>query len=398
MQLKSAYKQTLLGTIPQDWETLSVFDIADRQKARFDDGDWVEAEHIAKNGIRLVQTGNIGIGIYVEKENKKYISNASFELLRCKPLEVGDLLICRLAEPAGRACILPNIGDESVITSVDVTIFRPDIERFDRGYLVQYFSTRSWFASILERVGGTTHKRIARSALGNIQIPVPVKKAEQSAIANALGDMDALLAAQDALIEKKRAVRRGAMQELLTGVRRLPGFYEEWKLKRFGDIAPLQRGFDLPTSTLRSGDYPVVYSNGVLNSHASYQVEGPGVVTGRSGTIGNVTYVDGRYWPHNTALWVTSFEGNDPRFVFYLYQHVGLERFATGSGVPTLNRNDVHAFKVLIPPTKEEQTHIAGLLLDMDIEISSLEAKRKKIAQLKQGMMQELLTGKIRLA
>jgi type I restriction enzyme S subunit len=140
-----------------------------------------------------------------------------------------------------------------------------------------------------------------------------------------------------------------------------------------------------------------VYSNGILNLHSDWQVAGPGVVTGRSGTIGKVTFVERNYWPHNTALWVTSFKGNSPKFIFYLYTRIGFERFATGSGVPTLNRNDVHSFEVLIPPTTAEQTAIAAVLTDMDAELAALDRRLVKTRALKQGMMQELLTGRIRL-
>ena len=168
-------------------------------------------------------------------------------------------------------------------------------------------------------------------------------------------------------------------------------------MKKLGEIAPLQRGFDLPNPQLKGGVYPVAYFNGIMNYHSNFQVRGPGVVTGRSGTIGKVTFVEDNFWPHNTSLWVTTFNGNDPRFVFFLFTLVGLERFATGSGVPTLNRNDVHAFQVLVPPTNREQTTIAEVLSDMDAEIAALEQRREKTRALKQGIMQELLTGKTRL-
>ena len=85
---------------------------------------------------------------------------------------------------------------------------------------------------------------------------------------------------------------------------------KEWKVKKVLDFAPLQRGFDLPTDKIVKGKYPVVYSNGILNYHDEYKAKGPGVVTGRSGTIGKVTYVESDYWPHNTSLWVTDFKGN----------------------------------------------------------------------------------------
>ena len=126
-------------------------------------------------------------------------------------------------------------------------------------------------------------------------------------------------------------------------------------------------------------------------------VKGPGVVTGRSGTIGNVHFVEDNFWPHNTSLWVTNFKGNSPKFIFYLLAYIGLEKFGTGSGVPTLNRNDVHAHKAPVPPTTDEQTAIAAILSDMDAEIGALQAKLTKACDLKQGMMQELLTGRIRL-
>jgi type I restriction enzyme S subunit len=110
-----------------------------------------------------------------------------------------------------------------------------------------------------------------------------------------------------------------------------------------------------------------------------------------------VAFVERDFWPHNTSLWVTSFKGNDPKFIFYLYAWLGFERFATGSGVPTLNRNDVHAFKVSIPTRKREQIAIAAVVTDLDSEIATLESKLTKTRDLKQGMMQELLTGRIRL-
>jgi len=228
-----------------------------------------------------------------------------------------------------------------------------------------------------------------------VTLPCDIK--EQRAIATALSDVDGLLGGLDRLIAKKRDLKQAAMQQLLTGLTRLPGFHGEWKVMRLGDVAPLQRGFDLPNPQLKSGPYPVVYSNGIMNHHAAFQVKGPGVVTGRSGTIGKVTFVEDDYWPHNTTLWVTSFKGNNPKFIFYLYTRLGLERFASGSGVPTLNRNDAHSYQVLIPPTKDEQTAIASVLSEMDAELAAVERRREKTRALKQAMMQELLTGRTRL-
>lgn len=217
---KKGYKQSELGEIPEDWEAKTVYELAEKQKSQFDDGDWIEAEHITDKGIRLIQTGNIGIGQYVEKDTKKYIYSESFEKLRCKELQKGDLLICRLAEPAGRACIFTDVGEQRVITSVDVTIFRPPSYLADRKFYVQYFSLDVWFKSVLEQVGGTTHKRISRGALGRIFVSYPSIQ-EQTAIATILSDMDSEIQALEKRLNKTRQIKQGMMQELLTGKTRL---------------------------------------------------------------------------------------------------------------------------------------------------------------------------------
>lgn len=213
-------KPSELGEIPEDWDLKTVFELAGCQKSLFDDGDWIEAEHITDKGVRLIQTGNIGVGRYIEKDAKKYIFEESFEKLKCKELRKGDLLICRLAEPAGRSCILPDIGEDKVITSVDVTIFRPSSEVANREFYNQYFSSSDWFKSVLEQVGGTTHKRISRGALGRISVCYPNAE-EQSAIATILSDMDAEIQALEQRLGKIRQIKQGMMQELLTGKTRL---------------------------------------------------------------------------------------------------------------------------------------------------------------------------------
>jgi type I restriction enzyme S subunit len=135
-----------------------------------------------------------------------------------------------------------------------------------------------------------------------------------------------------------------------------------WKVKTLGEVCTLQRGFDLPTTQRTAGIYPLVTSSGASDTHSEYKVEGPGVVTGRSGSIGRVYYVEDHFWPLNTALYVKDFHGNDPKFVWYLLQYFDLSRFSTGAGVPTLNRNDVHGEAVHAPNSTAEQKRIVEVL------------------------------------
>jgi len=390
------------ANIPDGWQELSVFELADRQKARFDDGDWVEAQHITNAGVRLIQTGNIGVGIYIEKDTRKYIYEASFASLKCKLLEVGDLLICRLAEPAGRTCILPHIGDARVITSVDVSIFRPDPKRFDRGYLVQYLSTPEWFEAVVENVGGTTHKRISRSALGKIKVPIPIEKSEQSAIATALSDVDALLAAQDALIAKKRAIKQGAMQELLTGKRRLPGFGGEWEVKRLGDVAHIKTGSRNNEHKVEGGDYPFFVRSEFVERIDGYSYDCEAILVPGEGKIGEIFhYITGRFDVHQRVYAITQFAADVSGQFVHLFMKAHFGQWAmqntVKATVDSLRLPTFQNFQMRLPPTKDEQVEIVKVLCDMDAELTSLEAQRAKTVQLKQGMMQALLTGRIRL-
>lgn len=176
---------------------------------------------------------------------------------------------------------------------------------------------------------------------------------------------------------------------------RFPTFTEEWERKRLDEVAPLQRGFDLPIDKIIEGEYPVIFSNGILKYHREFKAKAPGVVTGRSGTIGKVTYIQKDYWPHNTSLWVTDFKDNHPKFIFYFYLKFKLERFGTGSGVPTLNRNDIHLQKEYFP-NLSEQEKIASFLTAVDEKLNLLKKKKTLLEQYKKGVMEKLLLKQLR--
>ncbi|EYE87345.1 hypothetical protein Q428_13795 [Fervidicella metallireducens AeB] len=174
-------------------------------------------------------------------------------------------------------------------------------------------------------------------------------------------------------------------------------FPKDWHYKKIIDIAPLQRGFDLPSYEIENGKYPVCYSNGILNYHSKYKVKGPGIITGRSGTIGNVFYIEEDFWPHNTSLWVTDFKMNYPKFIYYIYNFIKLQKFNAGTGVPTLNRNDVHKFTIPVTNVVTEQQKIAQILSIWDRAIELKEKLINEKKEYKKGLMQNLLSGKIRL-
>ena len=196
------------------WNYAEIKDMAAKERYSFVDGDWVEAPFITSTGIRLIQTGNIGVGCFINK-NKKFISEESFNFLRCKDVFAGDILICRLADPIGRSCIVPDLGGRA-LTSVDVCILRVDTTRYDRDFISHALNQDSFLAACQKKAGGSTRQRISRTNLGEIRIIVADKKEEQAKIAEILSTVDRAIAQTQSLIAKQQRIKTGLMQDLLT--------------------------------------------------------------------------------------------------------------------------------------------------------------------------------------
>ena len=151
------------------------------------------------------------------------------------------------------------------------------------------------------------------------------------------------------------------------------------------DAITLQRGFDLPTSRRRQGKYPVVASTGTTTTHDKFKVKGPGVVIGRSGSIGGGQYVESDFWPLNTTLWVKDFKGNDEKFIYYTLKSLDFSSFNVGAAVPTLNRNHLSALKVRIPDV-DKQKKIANILGSLDEKIELNRRMNETLEQLGQTL------------
>lgn len=151
------------------------------------------------------------------------------------------------------------------------------------------------------------------------------------------------------------------------------------------DAITLQRGFDLPTSRRIQGKYPVVASTGTTTTHDKFKVKGPGVVIGRSGSIGGGQYVESDFWPLNTTLWVKDFKGNDEKFIYYTLKSLDFSSFNVGAAVPTLNRNHLSALKVRIPDV-DKQKKIANILGSLDEKIELNRRMNKTLEQLGQAL------------
>jgi type I restriction enzyme S subunit len=220
--------------------------------------------------------------------------------------------------------------------------------------------------------------------------------AEQRAIATALSDVDALLGGLDRLIAKKRDLKQAAMQQLLTGQTRPPGFHDEWQVKRLRDVLTICHGKSQHEVAMLDGPYPILATGGQIGTASRPLYEKPSVLIGRKGTINQPQYMETPFWTVDTLFYSSLKGSNCAKFFYYRFCLIDWMQFNEASGVPSLNARTIEHIEIACPDSPE-QTAIADILSDMDAEIVALEARRKKTRALKQAMMQELLTGRTRL-
>ena len=179
----------------------------------FTDGDWIESKDQSSEGIRLVQTGNIGEGKYLEKQDRaKYISEETFENLKCTEIFPGDILVSRLPEPVGRACIIP-VKEERMITAVDCTICRPDEKVVLKEYLCYFMQSEVYYTCLMNNVTGTTRKRISRKNLGNVELNIPNKET-QAAVVEKLNILSHVIDSRKEELEKLDELIKARFVEL----------------------------------------------------------------------------------------------------------------------------------------------------------------------------------------
>ena len=269
-----------------------------------------------------------------------------------------------------------------------------------------YWACNGQATRLLSMSAKTAVPILNKSAFSAVPILLPPLP-EQRAIAAVLDAIDDTIERTEAVIAATEELRRSLLHELLT--RGAPGQHSEWRdvpgvgtvpacweVVRLGDVVTLQRGVDLPIQDRVQGSVPVYGSNGILGTHAQALHPGPGVITGRSGSIGVVYSSTGPYWPLNTTLYVRDFHGNSDRFIYYLLSQLKLERFAASTGVPSLNRNFVHPQPVACPPLAEQRL-IVAVLDGVDEAIERAREEKAGLQSLKASASGALLTGSVRV-
>jgi type I restriction enzyme, S subunit len=374
VELRPGYRESEIGLIPEDWEVESI-----RELASITTGS-KNTQDREKNGL---------YPFFVRSQTVERINSWSFD---------GEAVLTA-GDGVGTGKVFHYINGKFDVHQrvYRISDFSPRLV----GYFFFLYFSNHFYSRIMQMTAKSSVDSVRMEMIAGMQVPVPPTTAEQSAIANAISDVDALVAAQDALIAKKRAIKQGVMQELLTGKRRLPGFSGEWVVNPLGEIAHISKGQQLHTSESDDGGIYPHYNGGMEPSGFTAKFNTPAftiAISEGGNSCGYVQRIARPFWCGGHCYAVVP-KAIDPGFLFHALKgrQSDIMGLRVGSGLPNVQKSAIKAFDLRFPSETAEQVAISEVLSEMDTEISALEANRAKTAQLKQGMMQALLTGRIRL-
>lgn len=340
-------------------------------------------------------------------------------------LNDGDVVFVDASEDdegASRHVVIRNTEEVPFISGLHTIVAKAKTDELDRKFREFCFQSIAVKSQFKFYAVGTKVTGVSKASIGKIVLEYPKSKVEQHRIAEALSDMDALLAALEKLIAKKRAIKQGTMQELLTGKRRVPGFKGAWverSIDYFG-VFTSGNGFPLVYQGEKAGRYPFYkvsdfsnvgnerimlrannyISTSVVASLNCKIIPASSIIFAK---IGAAIFLERKRQNKidccidNNMMAFSANSIGDSTYLMYLFQTIKFGDLVTSTALPSLSSKHVGAINKLFPPTKSEQTAIAEILSDMDAEIDALTAKLNKLRNIKQGMMSELLTGRIRL-
>jgi len=384
--VRPSYKQTEVGVIPEDWDVHGFLDVVRIAKGQVDPKvepyrsmPLVAPDHIESGSGRLLE-------IKTAEEQKAISGKYLFA--------AGDIVYSKI-RPYLRKAIL---ADFSGLCSADMYPLTPVSETSGRFVFESLLAHR--FTKYAESVSVRSGMpKINRVELADFRIALPRDPSEQRAIAEALADVDEAVAGLEQLIAKKHDLKQAAMSQLLTGQTRLPGFSGAWEVKRLGQIAELYQPKMISQAAFTLSGYPVYGANGVVGYYHSYNHEFPQIMISCRGNCGTVNRSSGPAWITGNAMVARLYgEGNSVQFdyIFHLLSTTDFSLVTTGSGQPQIVRGPLGTVELHLP-NFAEQTAIATVLSDMDAELIALQAQLDKTRLIKQAMMQDLLTGRIRL-
>ncbi|HPM99445.1 MAG TPA: restriction endonuclease subunit S [bacterium] len=397
----SRVKQTEVENIPVEWSVLTIAELFDFMSTASN-----SREELGITGyIAYVHYGDIHVKFnhfidFSIHDVPYLLSNKNVSATR---LQDGDLIVVDASEDEegiGKTVEVCNIGNTEAISGLHTLLLRSKDQNIQIGYRRYIFESLPVKTQLRRLATGLKVYGISKHAIKDVHIPLPTIT-EQRAIAEALSNVDGLIGALGRLIAKKRAIKQAAMQQLLTGKTRLPGFEGEWETKRLGQISHIKTGSRNNEDKVENGQYPFFVRSDIVERINTYSYDCEAILIPGEGRIGSIFhYICGRFDVHQRVYAINQFASDIfARYIlYYMTKNFGFWAMqnTVKATVDSLRLPTFLDFEIKIPKI-EEQIAIATVLSDIDDEISALMTRRDKTKSIKQGMMQQLLTGRIRL-
>ncbi|HZL09517.1 MAG TPA: restriction endonuclease subunit S [Prolixibacteraceae bacterium] len=414
MEVRKGYKQTEIGVIPEDWEVFTL----EKLSSRIGDGIHSTPKYSDNSDYFFVNGNNLKEGKIVISADTKMVSEDEYNIQK-RGLDNSTLLL----SINGTIGNIAYYNNENIVLGKSAAYINVN-NKLEKRLLFQIIQTKFIDEYFDNELTGSTIKNLGLGSIRNTPIPLPPTKSEQTAIATALSDADALITSLEKLIKTKRAIKQGAMQELFSGKKRLFGYSDSWIEKSFPEMCWFQEGPGLRNWQFTNDGIKVInvtnLENGYLNldrtaryiswaefdkMYKHFEIDDNDIVVASSGnSYAKVAVVRSQDLPlvmNTSVIRFKPLKNLDYHFLLMFlksnYFKDQIDLLITGGAQPNFGPFHLRKIKINVPPTIEEQSDIAQILLDIDLEIETLEQKLAKYKQIKQGMMQELLTGRIRL-
>ena len=364
------------------------------------DGKHGDCENEENSGYYFISCKDIFDG-QINYKNARQITKADFEETHKRTmLEVDDILLTNSGTIGRMAFVTDREATTKTTFQKSVAIIKPDKQKVLPRYL--YYQLQNCVPQFINSSNGSAQKNLLLSTMRTFQIEIEENREKQEKIANTLSAYDDLIENNQKQIKLLEEAAQRLYKEWFVDLRFpghentkiVDGVPEGWSRTNINEILTFHRGYDLTKNEMKAGRYPVVGSTTVIGYHNEFKIKGPGIVTGRSGSLGKYQFIWDNFWPHNTSLYISDYKDHNIFFVYSLLQTVDFASLNNGGAIPTLNRNVLSNIEV-IEPTDELQEMFAKIAEPQYQKIKNLEKQNDRLKTARDLLLPKLMSGEV---
>ena len=357
-------------------------------------------ESFCGNGIPFIRSELITQNKYISYDGLLYISNATHEKLKRSQLEANDILFSMAGVYLGKTAILREC-DVPANTNQAVALIRLNPMLCNVDYIYYFLNQKSVVSYVNQISGQAAQPNINLQQIGSIPILIPSRE-KQDNIATILSRYDSLIENYRKQIKFLEEAAQRLYKEWFVDLhfpshentKIVDGVPEGWEKSNINNMLTFHRGYDLTHKDFIDGPYPVVGSTSIIGCHNKYKIEGPGIVTGRSGSLGVYQLIWENFWPHNTSLYISDFRGHEVFFIYCMLKTVDFTTLNSGGAIPSLNRNTLSNILVVEPP-KDLQQDFSRKAIPLFKKQKTLQSQIRLLTEARDRLLPKLMSGEI---